>query len=1096
MKMYMPLLATESGIVNFTKPAGSTLSTGDIVGRLKLDDLSRVKQSILFDSQFPNFGLPQVLGDKSHQKYKEVRGNVESVLEGYEYMNLDMNALVKKLADSLRDCGLPFDLVIEELSPLAGRIPSKLDQSMHEELENARAVGVTVDGVEGGEVVVGAFPGDDLLDLIKETRATLNGEELNQFNERIANIESLIANFSGEGGQKQFERKVLVQLLNKYLEIEEQFTKKRYEDVLLGLREKYKSELDTAIGIARAQSKNALRSDLVLSLLDVVQADRDADTGKEQYMPVCARLAALQGASKVSLKAREMLIYYQLPTYEERRAQIKGILSEAVVKSKSSSTSSVIDTHNFDYFPLSKLITSNHAILDVLPAFFYDEHVGIQSTALYTYVLHTYQAYTVTSIKHRKLPDSGLLTFQWDFVLRQAVGSYTNTAKSSVASLSRTTSPLRSSLGSFSDLASMYFDYQTTRKGLMCAFESLNSVETQLKDVVLSFNGQNGGGSSAPSPSRRSAAPLANVLNVAINDGEERTSTDEKAQAYFAGLVSDLAPILRSQRVRRLTFMLIRPNTFPRYFTFKEQADYKEDLVIRHMEPAMTYQLELQRLQNFEIKPCFIDNRRLHIYHAVGKNNPADVRFFVRAIVYPGQMSGQVNTHEFLKSEGHRILTDIMDALEIVSTQYPNTDCNHLFINFIPTFQLDLPAIEQALTEFVDRHGRRLWKSRITTAEVRFIRQSSNSSAKPIRYIISSSTGFVTRVEAYHEVRDATGVQKLMSLTSPPGSLHQQPVASLYTLKENIQPKRYKAHLMGTTYIYDFPELFRKALEKAWIKYQDGVSGIVPSNILNVTELVLNDAGDLVETDRAPGSNTVGMVAWNMEMFTPEYPEGRNIVVVANDITFSIGSFGPTEDLLFKKASEYARAKGIPRIYISANSGARIGLADEVVNKFKVAWLDPANPAKGFKYLYLDAEGHNTLVVSAATPSVAVEEMEEDGEVRYRIVDVIGRVNGLGVENLQGSGMIAGETSLAYNEIFTLTLVTCRSVGKFQLLVTTALKRNPPSFSTNANSPNNSRYRCLSCTPRSTCHSSGVHPHHSHRCCGLEQGSRSRSVHL
>jgi acetyl-CoA carboxylase carboxyltransferase component len=33
------------------------------------------------------------------------------------------------------------------------------------------------------------------------------------------------------------------------------------------------------------------------------------------------------------------------------------------------------------------------------------------------------------------------------------------------------------------------------------------------------------------------------------------------------------------------------------------------------------------------------------------------------------------------------------------------------------------------------------------------------------------------------------------------------------------------------------------------------------------------------------------------------------------------------------------------------------------------------------------------------------------------------------VENLKASGMIAGETSRAYNETFTISLVTCRSVG-------------------------------------------------------------------
>ena len=45
-----------------------------------------------------------------------------------------------------------------------------------------------------------------------------------------------------------------------------------------------------------------------------------------------------------------------------------------------------------------------------------------------------------------------------------------------------------------------------------------------------------------------------------------------------------------------------------------------------------------------------------------------------------------------------------------------------------------------------------------------------------------------------------------------------------------------------------------------------------------------------------------------------------------------------------------ARQEGLPRIYISANSGARIGLADEVKSVFKVAWVDPATPDK-VKYL-------------------------------------------------------------------------------------------------------------------------------------------------
>ena len=45
------------------------------------------------------------------------------------------------------------------------------------------------------------------------------------------------------------------------------------------------------------------------------------------------------------------------------------------------------------------------------------------------------------------------------------------------------------------------------------------------------------------------------------------------------------------------------------------------------------------------------------------------------------------------------------------------------------------------------------------------------------------------------------------------------------------------------------------------------------------------------------------------------------------------------------------------------------------------------------------------------------------------ITDIIGEEPDLGVENLMGSGLIAGETSRAYNDIFTLTLVVGRTVG-------------------------------------------------------------------
>jgi len=203
---------------------------------------------------------------------------------------------------------------------------------------------------------------------------------------------------------------------------------------------------------------------------------------------------------------------------------------------------------------------------------------------------------------------------------------------------------------------------------------------------------------------------------------------------------------------------------------------------------------------------------------------------------------------------------------------------------------------------------------------------------------------------------------------------------------------------------------------------------VLPKKFLDSKELVLDEDDNLVEVDRAPGNNTFGMVAWVYTLWTPEYPQGRSVVVISNDITYKIGSFGPIEDQFFYLVTKYARAHGLPRIYLSANSGARIGLAEEIMHLFSCAWNDPQQPDKGIDYLYLTRESY-LKVEEKASGAVRTAEIEVDGEMRYKITDIIGLQDGLGVESLKGSGLIAGETSRAYDDIFTITLVTARSVG-------------------------------------------------------------------
>jgi acetyl-CoA carboxylase/biotin carboxylase 1 len=110
-------------------------------------------------------------------------------------------------------------------------------------------------------------------------------------------------------------------------------------------------------------------------------------------------------------------------------------------------------------------------------------------------------------------------------------------------------------------------------------------------------------------------------------------------------------------------------------------------------------------------------------------------------------------------------------------------------------------------------------------------------------------------------------------------------------------------------------------------------------------------------------------------------------------------------------------------------------MAQSLKSKFHVCFVDERDPSKGFKYLYLTHDCYQALLDAAngdasALPVICSEIVGPDGvSTVHRIDDVIGEEPDLGVENLMGSGLIAGETARAYDEIFTLTLVVGRTVG-------------------------------------------------------------------
>lgn len=594
-------------------------------------------------------------------------------------------------------------------------------------------------------------------------------------------------------------------------------------------------------------------------------------------------------------------------------------------------------------------------------------------------------------------------------------------------------------------------------------------------------------GAAPPSCSAPVNALYLIVLGTPV--GAEESSQDEMARRCY-GILEPLQAQLQKADVRRVSFVFDHVQqddlqNFPALLTFRS-PEFNEDSLYRQIDPSLAIHLDLNRVAaNFRVRSLgsrHTTTSDIHLYEgsprstalALDKNANKAPRVFARALSF---------VLEFSSSSFERILVDALNALDLCSLK-AKTD-NHLFLNLVSDFEkavLDPVVVEQVVVDILKRHGERVSNLGLIEVETRIVCCLSPTTPPiAIRLFASNPTGYVqvmnTYVEAANEI-DGERIFKLISGTKASlastgdSSWDGLNVNTPYPLTRPFDAQRKAAlRASDTLYCYDLPALFEAAVEQQWLEASEkgGIDGGIraaarPLMVMYTSELVVQKKGssiadkwsmndylkgdlELVQTNRGAGANDVGMVAWLVVLKTVEYPnvsshvhsgcplvrwsdlllfQGRQVVLIANDITHKAGSFGTREDVVFKLASEYARQNRIPRLFIAANSGARIGLADRVKTVFQVAFKEPSKPENGFDFLYVSEEDYKRL--TATEKELMVDKVVYNGEELYRITDIIGSEPDLGVENLKGSGLIAGETSAAYDDIFTMTIVLGRYV--------------------------------------------------------------------
>uniref|UniRef100_H0V3L2 acetyl-CoA carboxylase n=1 Tax=Cavia porcellus TaxID=10141 RepID=H0V3L2_CAVPO len=1010
MKMIMTLNVQESGVVKYIKRPGATLEAGCVVARLELDDPSKVHSAEPFLGTLPAQQTLPILGEKLHQVFHSVLDNLTNVMKGYclpePFFSTKLKEWVQKLMTTLRDPSLPLLELQEIMTSVAGRIPVPVEKAVR------RVMAQYASNITS---VLCQFPSQQIASILDCHAATLQRKDDREvFFMNTQSIVQLVQRY--RSGTRGYLKTVVLDLLRSYLQVEHHFQQAHFDKCVINLREEFKPDMSRVLDCIFSHAQVAKKNQLMIMLIDELCGPDPSLS--EELTSILNALTQLSKSEhcKVALRARQVLIASHLPSYELRHNQVESIFLSA------------IDMYGHQFCPenLKKLILSETTIFDVLPTFFYHANKIVCMASLEVYVRRGYIAYELNSLQHRELPD-GTCVVEFQFML-----PYSHPNRMTVPISVSNPDLLRHSTELFMDSA---FTPLCQRMGAMVAFRRFEDFTRNFDEVISCFANVP---KDIPVFSKVRTTlyseddykslreePI-HILNVAIQCADHLE--DEALVPIFRTFVQSKKNILVDYGLRRITFLIAQEKEFPKFFTFRARDKFAEDRIYRHLEPALAFQLELSRMRNFDLTAVPCANHKMHLYLGAAKVNEGvevtDHRFFIRAIIRHSDLITREASFEYLQNEGERLLLEAMDELEVAfNNTTVRTDCNHIFLNFVPTVIMDPSKIEESVRSMVMRYGSRLWKLRVLQAEVKInIRPAATDSAVPIRLFITNESGYYLDISLYKEVTDPrSGNIMFHSFGDKQGSLHGMLINTPYVTKDLLQAKRFQAQSLGTTYVYDFPEMFRQALFKLW-----GSPDKYPKDILTYTELVLDSQDQLVEMNRLPGSNEVGMVAFKMMFKTPEYPEGREVIVISNDITHHLGSFGLQEDMVYLRASELARAQGIPKIYLAANSGARIGLAEEIKPMFQVAWVDPENPHKGFKYLYLKPQDYTRI---SALNSVHCKHIEEGGESRYVIIDIIGKEDGLGVENIKGAGMIARESSLAYDEIITISMVTCRSLG-------------------------------------------------------------------
>ena len=794
--------------------------------------------------------------------------------------------------------------------------------------------------------------------------------------EALTNLYAAFTEQNESDGQSRWEKatSIMEGIVQRYLDVESVFESKSMDAVMATLiKGKTGDALNPVLAQVRAHSKLKERSKLVLNLL--LQAPtlpqrviaRGPISWADDHAPISDSFqATIKRLSKLRGGDYGEVALSANAILQERRLPSLDKRVAELRKLLAGKKKLLRPWGEAESGDLQALAESPTLAVDLLPSLFEDDDDKVRENAMSTYARRVYRAHNILEVSKGETGNS----MTWKFKFRT------------------------------------YPDDSPVRTGLLVTAKNISEVEQNFGSYLAQLKAAHGDAKGPP------------VLHIAQTEQPDDGDWSLKMDQVCAKHKEEL----KALNVKFVNCLVFEKFALPVYRTWHVNKDYAEDPLYRGERPTVLHLLELVRLENYKLTRIPTVNRDLHIYVGdLAAGTRAKDMLLRRLAHSKDTMSGGLE----------RTLNKALDAIDIARMDSKAKGCNstRIYINYLSEVEGDFTKqanlLKEKFSEYIAANSTRLLNLSVDEIELRF--RVSNE-LTPIRIMGTSMSGNWLKVDMYREyLEPVSGRAEQFCLIGADGN-DDACFFEPYPSAGPLQNKRAIARAIGTTYIYDFLGLIEKAMLSAWRKQIASFgAGSVPQNFFQAEEAVFDESTkELTWTkEGVPGQNKIGMVAWRCTMKTCEYPEGREVVFVGNDCTVMSGSFGVKEDDFYFAVSQYARENNIPRVFLACNSGARIGLVEELKPYFKVAWIDDANPGMGFKYLYLTEADYKNFPEG----TVNAEKVNEGGETRMKLTDIIGQIHGIGVENLRGSGMIAGEQSAAYDQAFTLSYISGRSVG-------------------------------------------------------------------